>query len=167
MALTACDGGNQEVTPTSTTKPPPTTSSTTLSAPSVANPLDANDFVANPCLSLSEAQQKQYGFTGTDPGSENCFFTRGTTDSLLVSFDAGGLKALYETRGPNDFGKWQPTELDGYPAVALIEVDNTDCALAVGISDSLYFTAFVTYDETCADSKKIARTILTNIKAAN
>jgi hypothetical protein len=141
----------------------------------VANPLDASSFVADPCASLSEAQRHEYSITSAErstlpTGGETCYFARTPVDSLLVVFsnDPNGLNSLY-TRYAHESGfHWQPTKLDGYPAVVFGEKANPDCTFAVGISDSLYFWVKASYDdETCTTSKPVASTVLANIKAAN
>ena len=169
LALTSCTKDKQDTTPT-TTKPPPTTTGTSSiasSAPPVDHPLDASAFVANPCASLTEEQRRQFNITGTDPGTESCFFAVNTTDSFIVAFDSSGLTSLYETHAQNPLDNWQPAEIDGYPAIAASKDSTSTCRFSVGVSDSLHFYVLMSNDGACADSKTVASAVLANIKAAN
>lgn len=180
LALTSCDA-NKEVTSTTATEPPPpppTRSATTPPAPPVSDPLDAGDFESDPCTSLTEDQQREFGVTGverttlTATEGESCFFVRKpTSDNLLVAFASkisNGLSYRYMERARGSWTYWQPTEVDGYPAVAYGGTEPPSCFFAVGISDSLHFWVAGSKDDTtCTESRTVASTILANIKAAN
>ncbi|MDQ3790449.1 MAG: DUF3558 domain-containing protein [Actinomycetota bacterium] len=181
LALTSCNSDKQEVVPTTTSPTPPpatrTTTTTAPSAPAVANPLDASDFEASPCTSLTKAQQQQYGITRTERTTlaategESCFFHRpGTDDPIWVVFSSkisNGLTYRYIEHERGSWGYWKPTELDGYPAVAFGNTDPPACFFAVGISDSLHFSVSASTDKTCTESRQVAATILANIEATN
>ncbi len=179
LAVASCSSDKQEVVPTTTTPtPPPVTQTTTPiapSAPAVANPLDASDFVARPCTSLTKAQQRQYGITRTERTTlategESCFFHQADDDPYWVAYASevpAGLSALYRDHARGTWRYWHPTELDGYPALAFGNIDPPACFFGVGVSDSLYFWVSASSDETCVKSRTVASTILANIKAAN
>lgn len=114
---------------------------------------------APPTTTSPGKQQRRYDITRADPRRESCFFARSSVDSLIVAFvdEPGGLNSLHKKHTDDGLGDWRPTELDGYPAVTMVEEDDTDCTFAVGISDSLYFSVFVSYDMTCERSRPMAR----------
>lgn len=180
LAVASCSSDKQEVVPTTTTTTPPpvtrTTTATAPSAPAVANPLDASDFVARPCTSLTKAQQRQYGITRTERTTlaaaegESCFFYRTGADRFWVVFSSrisNGLSYRYIEHDRGSWGYWKPTDLDGYPAVAFGNTDPPACFFAVGVSDSLHFWVKASPDEACTESRAVAAAILANIKAAN
>jgi hypothetical protein len=144
----------------------------------VAHPLDAFDFVDNPCSSLTEEQRRQYGVVSVERTTlaaregESCFFHREPSSNYFwvgfASKISSGLSYQYIEHAQGQWGYWQPTELDGYPAVAYGNNDPSACFFAVGVSDSLHFWVTTSTDDpTCTESRVIASTVLANIKAVN
>lgn len=182
LVLSGCNTNKQEAIPTTTTRPPlPTTTTTTTplpSAPAVTNPLDASTFEEDPCTSLTEEQKQQFEISGvertglTATEGEACFFQREESDdTLLVVFasrTSNGLTYRYLEHDHGSWTYWQPTEVDGYPAVAYGSTDTPSCIFGVGLSDSLHFWVLgAKTDITCTESRTVASTVLANIKATN
>lgn len=172
LALLAACVSEEAGTPVTTA---PRTSSVTPSfgAPSVADPLDAAAFVADPCTSLTPAQQDELG---VDDGNERtvgngikCDYAGGIFASVLYSNKKSGLAYLYGLNQDDVWAHWDPTEVDGYPAVAYAPRANPErCEVAVGLSDSSYVSVGVysdTGDDRCAAGKSLAGVVLSTIKA--
>lgn len=199
LSLTLLAGCDSEAAPsppsTSTTSPTVTTTTFTPppGVPRVPNPLDGSAFEQDPCTSLTPAQRKQLGLddgrlgTGGNPeeSDDNCtYFDRDPATELLVYVnyylddDWVGLSSRYEehTSG-GQYPKWEPMQVDGYPAVAFHynPGEPAECNLDVGISDTTVFNIKVLYylwkgyhgQDTCAEAKTIASAVLATIKAAN
>lgn len=182
--LAGCDSDPPQTTPTVTA---PGTSQTTTStnssaqAPPVKQPLVATRFDADACQSLTEFQRRSLSLAGgtSDPPGKCDFASAGTeivVKLIYYSNNTSGLSALYEAHSQGSWEYWEPTELDGYPAV-LYEVSpnktKLSCEVAVGISDSLYFSVrYVFYNgdpggkNPCVEGRAVASAVLSTIKTA-
>lgn len=64
--------------------------------------------------------------------------------------------------------QWQPTELDGYPALVFGTSDPNECNFAVGLTDTLYFwTTVDDGDKRCPRGRTAAAAVLATIRAAS
>ncbi|WP_158880631.1 DUF3558 domain-containing protein [Amycolatopsis anabasis] len=127
-------------------------------APVVQSPLDGSKFIADPCLSLTQSQLQRFevsqqGQRSEDQNGVGCrwrFGSEGAT-SAAVSYlpkVENGLSNLYAL---NDSGFWrdgyfEPTEVEGYPAVYNSVADQRaqgSCGMAVGINDRLMFSVLI------------------------
>ncbi len=179
LPVAACETNKDEaIAPTSTrSAPPPDTTTDSLStAPPVAAPLDARHFELAPCDSLTPQQRRALDFTSAKPANiardgEECLFERHPGDAALVVFAANvsrGLGARYAEHSTGTWEQWEPTELDGYPALVFGTSERGECNFAVGITDSLYYWATVDDpDERCPRGRAVAAAVLTTIKAGN
>ncbi|RSM64478.1 DUF3558 domain-containing protein [Kibdelosporangium aridum] len=183
--IAACDGGSDPAPPpvTTTASTPPTTSTDPAAqAPRVTTPLNADRFIADPCLSLTAAQQQQFGMTRTEKKefgeAISCFYgyPNRTPTASVVAYATEvpiGLSYRYAQHARGSYNYWEPTVLDGYPAVGYTASKDTGpgpiyCDFAVGVTDTLFF--WVTADDTpgtakCSTAKDMASTVLSNIKA--
>lgn len=193
--LVAC--GNETSPPP---RPSPTTSSPTLTTttftpppdvPRVTNPLDGNTFEQNPCSSLTPAQRNQLKLDDGDVGSgdnydqadDNCTYEDLDPSTKLIVYinyyldeDWTGLTSRYAEHTDGRYPRWEPTTLDGYPAVIFHtnSGEPADCNLDVGISDTTVFNVKVFYyrwqgwtgQDPCVQTKAIASAVLATIKAA-
>ncbi|UJW34412.1 DUF3558 domain-containing protein [Saccharothrix sp. AJ9571] len=149
-------------------------------APPVPRPLDAEKYVNDPCASLTATQQAEFNVTSSRVNSDGrgsgCIWNVGDGStspgvSYLTSVDTGlsNLYALNDT-GWWDRGYFEPTEVDGYPAVYVDLTDlraQGDCGLAVALSDRLFFDVSIrtTKDnDACLGAKNVAEAILQTIK---
>jgi len=169
MAAAGCSteqNGTPTAQPTTSASVPGTEESTessepseddTHGAPRVDSPVDATSFLSQPCAVLSQAQMAEFGVT--QPGvptttgavAENVgpFCTWHADPSLGstigVGFVTGNENGLSDTyRGRDQFEHFEPTTVDGYPAVFANSPDlrsSGACTIMVGISDSLAFRA--------------------------
>lgn len=178
--LAACDGDPPKTTATSTSQPG-TSANPSAQAPPVKQPLDATPFLADPCRGLTEVQRQTLALPdGTgDPSARLCRFTTAKFELLvdLVFFPSnpGGLDRLYLQHSQGQWKHWEPTEIDGYPAVLHQDSPSgtrTDCYVAVGISDSAFFKvryaladADVKGKSPCAEGQAVASAVLSTIKA--
>jgi Protein of unknown function (DUF3558) len=169
--IAACGTNQQDTTPPSDTRP----STDTEPAPAVDTPLDADAFVAEPCTSLSDTQRTALALDSGTPrdvaDGVTCEY-RTTSDaamSVFYSDRSSGLNFVYRMNEGGAWGLWEPFEVDGYPAVAYTVPDHDDlCSVAVGLSDSLYFSANAdadAADDQCSTAKNLAAEVLTTIKA--
>ncbi|UJW32490.1 DUF3558 domain-containing protein [Saccharothrix sp. AJ9571] len=147
--------------------------------PKVARPLDASKYVADPCASLTAAQQEAFNVTSSRVNSDGrgsgCIWKLGdgstsTGVSYLTSVDTG-LGNLYAL---NDIGWWdrgyfEPTEVGGYPAVFVDLTDlraQGDCGVAVALSDRLFFDVSMRTakgNDVCVGAGNVAEAILHTI----
>lgn len=127
-------------------------------APRVREPLDASRFLTDPCGLLTPEQMR--GFDISRPGvidstgalaehvGMGCFWS--SDDDISRGYGIGWLvgnrNGLADTyRGRDRFaGYFEPTEVDGYPAVlndVTDERDKGECNIVVAVSDTLTFLA--------------------------
>jgi hypothetical protein len=187
--LTACTADKQETPPTTTpaestvsrTTTPSTATGTRTTAPPVTQPLTAGDFGLDPCATLTPTQREALAITDaefTDLAREGagCDFRRGPDDRATVVFATRvglGLDRVYAQNSSMTWDYWEPTTIDGYPAVgynAIVDNETTLCNFAIGISDSLYFwvTAAAENDnDRCRTARQVASAILATVKAVN
>lgn len=182
LALAACTTNKQEGPPSTTTtpEPPPTThtSATVPTAPRVTRPLEAGAFASDPCTSLTSAQRQTFGITEASPGDiaregAECYFSGESIEPIAVVFASNidsGLSSRYYEHMTGAWFYWQPSELDGYPAVAYGNRGPLDCNVAVALTDTLYFWTSAearTPSERCATARTVASNVLATIKGAN
>lgn len=153
-------------------------------APSVSDPLDADRFIADPCAALSQEQVAGFGFTGpgtpqtegaiAEQAGPGCIW-QGTVDevgSIGVGYLTGldnGLADIYGTR--DRYKYFEETTVNGYPAVVSDTVDHRDsgtCGIAVGVSDSLSFSALVQHDPdatgACERVEQVAAAVISTMQ---
>ncbi|MCU1687323.1 MAG: hypothetical protein JWQ81_8062 [Amycolatopsis sp.] len=155
------------------------TSAVANSAPSIGNPLTADQFVAAPCASMSPAQLADLGVASGQVNNSDsgpaCDWRAGEGTDIHVAYleTKRGLTNYYIL---NDSGSWkpgyfEPLDVQGYPAVYASDSDKRPagvCLLSVGITNQLIFTVTVTAqtgDGSCATAKTVADDILTTIKS--
>lgn len=183
MMLTACDGDDPgDSNPTTPNTPPPSSAPSSApaaaKAPSVQEPLDASSFVADPCRSLTDAQRQDFKLSegapddsSTDLGA-GCFWKNDAGARIEVVYNpelTNGLSHLYAQNATGHWNYWEPTQVDGYPAViAMIDKPAADCNLAVATSDALFFQANVwnpDHDDNCVAAENVAAAVLATIEA--
>jgi hypothetical protein len=149
LLLAACTT-NTTGSPTPSTTAPATTNTV---APRVAKPLDASGFIKNVCSTLTSNQlaalnmPNPSGDVLPDEGDPLCSWSDLTTNiSFGISWMptmTGGLSDVYARA--YGFGYWDPTAVDGYPAVyaGIGKNDRAggDCEINVAVNDHLYFLA--------------------------
>lgn len=163
LALAACSDDPPATNNPGPSMTPPDTSASSLSpepdsakAPRVTNPLDATSFVTDPCKSLTDAQRANFTLEKGDPDpssesgvpGEACMYSNHEAQvRVRVVYTPelkNGLSHFYEQNAAGWFEYWEPTEVDGYPAViAGKERPGTDSTLYVGLTDSLSFSVSV------------------------
>jgi hypothetical protein len=174
-------------TPSEPTSPPP---SSTGGAPQVSDPLDATKFIPQPCTALSAASLQTLNTTKPgEPDTESpiakssgpsCKWTSNDTpDSRVfsVGFITGNKNGLSDTYrgGKRAFpGYFEPTDVDGYPAVFNGLTDDRSsgaCNITVGISSTLAFRSGMQADkgvgtQACDLAKQVASSVLKTLKGA-
>ena len=178
-----------------TTSSAPTTTTTTTTprapaAPAVRDPLDATDFEANPCASLTAAQLTELSLGGAHDGNagnagqaeDNCTYSDLDPATSLVVYvnyypDVDdGLSGRYLEHEGRQWDVWAPGEIDGYPAVAFrVKADPTACDLDIGLSDTSFVNVRLFYfgwkgyqgSDTCAQVRTVGAAVLATIKAAS
>jgi hypothetical protein len=92
-----------------------------------------------------------------------------------VAFEHDGLGIFYQNRSRGQWKRWEPTEVDGYPAVIYQYTPDQlviDCYIVAGISESS--TATVRYGlaiakangkDACAEGRAVVSAVLSTIKA--
>lgn len=154
-------------------------------APRVASPLDATTFLTQPCAALTPQQLRDLdmpvqGKPDTDSAvakhsGPGCGWTNSDlANGIGVSFTTGnknGLADLYRARGEGKWtGYWEETTVDGYPGVFHGTTDlrsRGDCALAVGISDSLAFLVSEVgqlKEKSCDFAQQVAAAVVETLK---
>jgi hypothetical protein len=152
-------------------------------APKVAKPLNAASLTAAPCTSLTTAQLGQIGLPTVQHGDNAsitgvaiCSWTDDTTiNSIGISWQTGlgnGLSTIYSEK--SQLGYWQPTVVDGYPAVFADLGDlrpKGDCSINVGISDQLsfiskYLSSPTTGSKSCQFAEQAAADVIKNLGGA-
>jgi hypothetical protein len=189
MVVCGCstkEAGSPNAAPTSgsresTSSSPTSTSSGGGGAPKVSNPLDAGRFLEQPCSSIGPDQLRSLNVSGEGKsetaavGPTCIWINRDAGSSLELGFLTGNKNGLSDTyRGRDRFrGYFEPTEVDGYPAVFNDIGDYRDegtCNITVGISDKLAFrTAVVDRalgGRSCDRTKQAASAVITTLKGA-
>ncbi|HVW40280.1 MAG TPA: DUF3558 domain-containing protein [Amycolatopsis sp.] len=194
--LAACSSGTVGGTPSPETGSVPTSSSGavsssagTVAVPKVQTPLPVTVLDGSPCDSALTTEQVTH-FIGTPNVPErNDTFNAGPACSWSSSGPAGGgISVFYGTKLHNGLGydyqvnkpeadRWEPANLQGYPAVALTLKGNDQsatgtCNVSVGIRDDLAFSVALTLGDnarkrgvdSCEGAKDVANTVLTNLK---
>jgi hypothetical protein len=177
-----------------TATPSPTDSGTATSAPSdpnvpkVSAPLDPSAYLADPCKVVPESLMTELGFT--KPGKPNVNTTtskagpscawlagaKGNTVAILTGNrdrGAGGLVALYASKGTL-FAFVEPApDVEGYPAAYAQLKDNRsagECGIFVGIADDLVFdvhnTGYQGEQDSCDAAQKVAAAVVKTLKGA-
>ncbi|GGS16235.1 MULTISPECIES: DUF3558 domain-containing protein [Actinokineospora] len=188
IGLSACSesgtptpGGDRETT----TNPRPTSGSTTTTAendrygaPSVENPLDATKQLKDPCSSLTADQQRALGNLeafGSDPEDTDpsCLWKTPDLVTFVVSYivpNKNGLADLYRGQEQGQWEYWEPTTVNGYPAVYQHASDNRSrgyCTISVGVTDQLHFSVFSRRAEpktACDQVKEVAAAVVDTLK---
>lgn len=145
--------------------------------PEVAEPLEVDGIIDEPCDALGTDQLGALGFAG--PGELNTFGDdlgcdwELTTSGLhivtirpLVS-DKGGLNDVYDGRDSQAY--FEPTTVDGYPAVyasALDERDSGGCTLLVGLTDELVVSVDTSFlkVEPCPVAEQTAEAMIEHLR---
>jgi hypothetical protein len=180
-------GGDGTGTSTGGTAPTTTPSG---GAPTVKDPLDASKYLSQPCAILSATALT--GLNVSKPGVPNGngpvaqsagpYCTWNTDDqpvnqSYGVGFLTGNKNGLSDTYrgGKKAFpGYFEPTEVNGYPAVFNDLTDdrsNGSCNITVGVSGSLAFRVGIegskdTGAKSCDLVKQVAATVIQTLKGA-
>lgn len=157
-------------------------------APKIDRPLDASRFLTQPCAVLSAAQLKVFNIS--KPGvphiddqvakSSGPYCGWRTDDEpVFRAFDVGFITSnkhgLADTiRGGREAfpGYFEPTEVEGYPAVFNDLVDGRAggaCNITVGISDTLAFRAAEQADRvrgtrSCDGAKQFAAAVIKTLR---
>lgn len=160
-------------------------SSNDRGAPRVTNPLDASRFLPKPCEVLTAAQLQALnlpapGKTDTDTplakaAGPACLWqnsdSRSTVGVALMSGNKNGLSDTYSVPERWAKGYFEPTEVDGYPAVFNGSSDfrsQGDCQITVGITDTLAFSASESgrlKERSCDRAKQVASMVIQTIKS--
>jgi hypothetical protein len=156
-------------------------------APEAQAPLPASVLNGSPCDSALTTEQVT-SFIGTPktPDRDDNFATgpactwfsvvSGQINVYYATKTGGGLNLVYQNTKPKS-ARWEPAELQGYPAVAYSEqgFDQSitgSCIISVGIRDDLAFGVALTLGDSarnrgvdsCEGVKNVANTMLTNLK---
>jgi Protein of unknown function (DUF3558) len=162
-------------------------------APHVANPLEIDKYVRNPCSVLSTQQVRQLsssismatkGKARATPGGRTCSYQSPDdfslqSGSLGFITTGGGLSTIYANRANLAVFTVLPP-IEGYPAVINAPEDNTkhgDCSLSVGVSDQaiaqidFFVSDFgnkpANYTTPCVPAKKLARAAVQSMKGGS
>ncbi|MGH3492385.1 MAG: DUF3558 domain-containing protein [Sciscionella sp.] len=158
--------------------PAPATSSPADQAPKVIHPLDASQYVSNPCKMLSAAQLKSFGVASKGvpshaAGSPGCDWTTSSENGVgvgIITADKNGLTHLYQAR--KVYAYFVPMMIAGYPAVAADTGDQRSqggCPIAIGISDTQVISAQYTVlgsgsSTACAKTKQLGAAMIKHLK---
>ncbi|NKQ58147.1 DUF3558 domain-containing protein [Amycolatopsis sp. K13G38] len=194
--LTACAGGKVGGTPSPTTGAmqassgaAPSSGTGAADVPQVQTPLPATALDGSPCDSALTTEQV-VSFIGSpkapdrqddfDTGPACTWFSAdGVSGQIGVYYETkigGGMNVIYRNLKPKS-GRWEPTTLQGYPAVAgTFKGEDQSitgrCDVTVGIRDDLVFAVGLTLGDnarkrgvdSCEGAKDVANTVLTNLK---
>lgn len=193
MVLTAVAGCTSPTsgTPTSvreladTRTATPTGTSTADEVPEISDPIDAEQFVADPCATLSRSQVDAFGLRWPgDPMTEGAIATNvgpgciwhapvetySSAITLLVG-NKNGLADTYRSRQYDVY--FIETTIAGYPAVFhdIIDLrDRGNCPLVVGIADDLAFLSLEQGDlvgeAACDRAAQVAAAAIATMKGA-
>jgi Protein of unknown function (DUF3558) len=188
--LTGCTSGG--VAGTASPVPSSASAATGSAAgdvPKVQDPLPASVLDGSPCdTALTTAQVDEFIGPPKPAERDNGFVTGpkcswfsvdGVSGSMSVFYDTkagGGLSLDYRNTKPQS-SRWEPTTLQGYPAVAfnprgLDQKVTGTCSISVGINDDLTYGVGMTLGDnarkkgtdSCEAAKDVANTVLTNLK---
>lgn len=192
VALAACtETGtptptNGQSDPTSTDGAPTTTTAPggdDHGAPKVENPLEAETQLAEPCKALTAQQQAALGIDDARPADKADFETLGPYCSwnddksgrvtYLVGFltpNENGMADIYRGEKQNEWEYFEPTTVDGYPAVFADSRDRRDrgvCNLFVGIQETLVFNTQIEFagDKACDMAQEVAGEVIKTLKS--
>ena len=193
--LAACSGGTVGGTPSPATGSTSASSSAVASSsassggvPKVPSPLSASALDGSPCDSALTTEQVTT-FIGTPKTPERTddfatgprctWFSAGSGGQIGVFYETkigGGMDVIYRNVKPKS-GRWEPTTVQGYPAVAGTDkgMDQSitgTCNVTVGIRDDLVFGVGLSLSDnarkrgvdSCQGAEDIANTVLTNLK---
>jgi hypothetical protein len=153
-------------------------------APTIANPLDADRFQQAPCTTLTPDQLHELNVAApAKPSSRgklrDCRWQDHDGPSkmnLMVTLYPGkGLQGIYERQKNYGYLHVLP-DVDGYPALNAVPEDWRGmgfCAVAVGLSDTMYLNVNVAMNmgtsqapnqESCARAQSVAGTIMRTLK---
>jgi hypothetical protein len=138
-------------------------------APQVSQPLNAARFAADPCASLTIVQIRSLKYVGKAAGMCNWLVEK-NDDSVVVTWFPSGLTVFYAQSAAESY--WQPTSVEGYPAVFASSVDARDdgaCRINVGINDAMMFAVDYTAESSpssCDSAKAVAAEVIHNVRAA-
>jgi hypothetical protein len=178
------EGGKPIATSGATASSGVTTSTDNHGAPRVAVPLDGTSFLSTPCAVLTDTQLETLnlpkpGRPDTDSAlarsaGPSCLWQNSDTPSTIgFGFLSGNKNGLSDTyRGRERFeGYFEPTEVDGYPAVFDDTSDfraDGSCNITVGISDTLAFRAAEDGPlgvKSCDRAKQVASMVIQTIRS--
>lgn len=183
VGLLALAGCTQQApgTANGVSTPPSAASSSSASgavAPAVKTPLSVSKFAADPCAALTQQQLAALG--STTPGNRNdlppsvaCHFELGGGAGVGVTFYptiTTGLTWMYEKRAAGDYGFFEPSEVDGFPAVQMDIADlraRGNCGMAVGVSNEAFFDVHIQGPagrDACKAATNVAKAVLATIK---
>ncbi|HEV8555653.1 MAG TPA: DUF3558 domain-containing protein [Actinophytocola sp.] len=181
LALAACASDPPaQTTPTDTSRTN-TSVNPSADAPPVKQPLDASRFLADPCQSLTASQRQTLTLAGgtSDPPHRACEFTNidaRAVAKISYSYGTAGLEEVYYLHSRGILGYWEPTALDGYPAIlyeSSPDKAKLSCDVAVGINDSSYFDVRYYFPASdpggknpCVEGRAVASAVLSTIKSA-
>lgn len=156
--LAAC--GSTPTSPTSEESPPTSSkpSGASSSAPSptvprVTNPIDTAAFGQEPCSVLTTSQLHELSIstesepkvTESGPGCEwgNVFDDGVTVEGAFLTKVNSSIDVVYKNRQYETYAYFEPTKIDGYPAVFNDVADGREsgsCAISIGLRDKLIYT---------------------------
>jgi hypothetical protein len=157
-------------------------------APKVSNPFDAARFEQDPCLALSASQADELNVVHPGEPYDGTFGNacewRGRNQSGgraaidFLSDEPRGLSSVYRSNNRGELAYFEPLdEVAGHP-MAAFGLDDTrksvgDCAVAVGLTDELVVTVFLTlsranvgHKDPCEIGSQVAEMMLTTMGAS-
>jgi hypothetical protein len=146
-------------------------------APKVADPLDVDRIVDEPCAGLGTDQLSGLGFAG--PGELNTVGKDDGCDWYMddsrmhsvtirpLASDKDGLGDAYHRR--DDYAYFEPTTIGGYPAAygSMMDLrDDGNCTLQVGVTDELAIevTTYFLDVEPCPMAGRTAEAMVEHIR---
>lgn len=185
--LAGCSSGTGSgTTSTDTTTTAPSATLPAYGAPKVDNPLDTAKYQQSPCSVLTAAQLQALNNHGAPRASNfasgpSCQWDDSTSGaSLTVSFYtargvSNGLSGAYSDK--QAFQLFQPTQIDGYPAVDTNRQDpgnQGQCETGVGVADDMQvgfsvdlYTTDPNYATACSVAEKFATSGVTTMKSGS
>jgi hypothetical protein len=160
IALTGCtttEAGSAIPAPNPPEPPAASSTEAAPTAPTVAEPLDASKYLADPCAILTPAQLASYGMTrsedpntpstSTDFSLPTCLWY-GSAQSFNVGVswltsNKNGLADTYDIQESDTWEYFEAIEVEDYPAVFNYFSEDPqygNCHVTVGVSDRLVFT---------------------------
>lgn len=162
MALTGCTTTEAGTAVAAQEPPEPPAVSSGEAAPevpSVADPLDASRYVADPCAVLTQAQLTSYGMrptgrpnsgTSAENAGPRCLWLgAGRSPNVTVGWltpNVNGLADIYSIQEDGTWDYFEETEVEEYPAVFNYFADDPqhgNCVMTVGVSDGLTYSVYV------------------------